>query len=134
MPHSMDLPERCCQKGITKPVMTEQPDCHGRQRGRIRNRSRPVCCPSCLLPVLFAARPVCCPSCLLQSKGFVLPAPGLWLNRNVSVTSPKFPCDPSSTPDLPSVIGQTLRPTSMILALPLVSLETSRLRSRLLCG
>jgi hypothetical protein len=63
--------------------------------------ARPVCCPSCLLPVLFAARLVCCPSCLLQSKGFVPRAPGLWLNRNVSVTSPKFPCDLSLTPDLP---------------------------------
>ena len=59
----MDWPERCCEKRITKPVETEQSDPHGRQRERIKYRSRPVCL-----------------SCLLQSLGFVPRSLGLWLN------------------------------------------------------
>jgi hypothetical protein len=64
MPYSTDWPERCCEKRITKPVETEQSDPHGRQRERIKDRSRPVCCSFCLL----------------QSQGFVPRALGLWLN------------------------------------------------------
>jgi hypothetical protein len=65
MPYSTDWPERCCEQRITKPVETEQSDPYGRQRERIKDRSRPVCCSSCLL----------------QSQGFVPRALGLWLNR-----------------------------------------------------
>jgi hypothetical protein len=68
MPYSTDWPERCCEQRITKPVETEQSDPHGRQRKRIKDRSRPVCCSSCLL----------------QSQGFVPRALGLWLNRNLA--------------------------------------------------
>ena len=56
----MDLRERWGELGTTKLVKTDSSDRHGRQRGRIRDRSRPVCCSSCLLLVLFAARPICC--------------------------------------------------------------------------
>jgi hypothetical protein len=108
-PYSMDLPEGWGELGTTKPVKTEPSDRHGRQRGRIRDRSRPVCCSSCLLLVLFAAAscllqrpvccsvlfaaascllrvlfaagPVCCGSCLLQRQGFVPHARGWWWNR-----------------------------------------------------
>jgi hypothetical protein len=75
-PYSMDLPEGWGELGATKPVKTEPSDRHGRQRGRIRDRSRPVCCSSCLLQ-----RPVCCGSCLLQRQGFVPHARGWWWNR-----------------------------------------------------
>ena len=69
MPYSTDWPELCCEKRITKPVETEQSDTHGRQRERIKDRSRPVCCSSCLL----------------QSQGFVPRALGLWLNHLLDV-------------------------------------------------
>ncbi|RLS79174.1 MAG: hypothetical protein DWI02_07695 [Planctomycetota bacterium] len=77
----MDLRERWGELGTTKLVKTDSSDRHGRQRGRIRDRSRPVCCSSCLLLVLFAARPVCCSSYLLQRQRFVPHARGLWWNR-----------------------------------------------------
>ena len=59
---SMDLPERCCEQGLTKLVETEQSDRHGRQGKRIRERNRPVCWSSCLL----------------ESKVFVLRARSFW--------------------------------------------------------
>ena len=86
MRFSRDLPERYCEKRITKPVETEQSDRHGRQRERIRDRRRPICCSSHLLLVPFVARPICCSvpfvaaSHLLQRQGFVPRAQGLALN------------------------------------------------------
>gem|GEM_PF-4622285 len=40
----MDLPERLCEQGTMKPIETKQSDRHGRQGGRVRERSRHVCC------------------------------------------------------------------------------------------
>ena len=65
MPYSTDWRERCCEERITKPVESEQSDPHGRQGERIKDRSRPVCCSSCLLLVLFATRRTCYSSYLL---------------------------------------------------------------------
>ena len=76
-----DWRERCCEERITKPVETEQSDPHGRQGERIKDRSRPVCCSSCLLLVLFATRRTCYSSYLLLRQGFVPRALGLWLNQ-----------------------------------------------------
>jgi len=66
-PYFMDLTERWGELGTTKLVKTESSDRHGRQRGRIRDRSRPVCCSSYLL----------------QRQRFVPHARGLWWNRTL---------------------------------------------------
>ena len=63
LPDLRDSPERFNEKGATKPVETEQSVRHGFQGGRIRERSRPVCCSSCLLLVLFATESSRCNSC-----------------------------------------------------------------------
>ncbi len=39
---STDLPERCCEQGVTKLVATEPSDRDGRQGKRIKERNRPV--------------------------------------------------------------------------------------------
>jgi hypothetical protein len=66
----MDLPERFCKRGTTKPVKTEQSNHHSYQGRRIKDRSRYVCY---RVNDLYLAHGVCGLTVFLTSQDFSKP-------------------------------------------------------------